>query len=192
MRSPARLSSPPTTPSAVIHAVNVAIRAQGGWIASRGERSSPPVSWTPLRLAATLLPFLTAPRIRISSPLCHRRCPLRVSGYQSHHRDSPLLPVDRRSNCHDTGHPAAAPVNSFLWPPRVSLDSPATACERYKLRARATALDHPEAIAPAPTLDHSPALVNFEFSPKQFSAAVKAPRRGQPSTGLITPSLISF
>jgi hypothetical protein len=50
-------------------------------------------------------------------------------------------------------------------PPRVSLDSPATACERYKLMAWATALDHPEAIAPARTLDHSPALANFKFSP---------------------------
>ena len=60
IRSPARLTSPPTAPSAVIRAADVAIRAQGGWIASRGERSSPPVSWTPLRLAAVPLPLLTA------------------------------------------------------------------------------------------------------------------------------------
>jgi hypothetical protein len=120
MRSPARLSSPPTTPSAVIRAVDVVIRAQGGWIVSRGERSSPTVSWTPLRLAAILLPFLTAPWVRISSPLCRRRCPPRVSGYLPHHRDSPLLPVDHRSNCHGTGHPAAAPVDSFFSGRRTS------------------------------------------------------------------------
>jgi hypothetical protein len=89
--------------------------------------------------------------------------------------------VARRSNCHDCGHESTAPVVFFfLWPPRVPSDSPATACEPYKLKARAIALDHPEAIAPAPTLDCSPVPANFNFSPKQFSAAVKAPRRGQP------------
>jgi hypothetical protein len=65
IRSPARLTSPPTASSAMIRAADVAIRAQGGWIASRGERSSPLVSWTPLRLAAVPLPFIHRPRIRI-------------------------------------------------------------------------------------------------------------------------------
>jgi hypothetical protein len=88
IRSPARLTSPPTAPSAVIRAADVAIRAQGGWIASRGERSSLPVSWTPFRLAAILLPFLTAPRIRISPPLYRRRCPPRVRASPLHRHDS--------------------------------------------------------------------------------------------------------
>jgi hypothetical protein len=67
IRSPARLTSPPMAPSVVIHAVDVAIRAQGEWIASRGERSSPSVSWTSFRLAATLLPFLTVARITLTA-----------------------------------------------------------------------------------------------------------------------------
>jgi hypothetical protein len=65
IRSPARLTSLPTASSAVIRAADVAIHAQGRWIASRGERSSPPVSWMPLRLAAVPLPFIHRPRIRI-------------------------------------------------------------------------------------------------------------------------------
>jgi hypothetical protein len=35
IRPPARLSSPPTAPSAVIRVADVVICAQGGWIASR-------------------------------------------------------------------------------------------------------------------------------------------------------------
>jgi hypothetical protein len=46
-------------PSAAIRAVDVPIRAQSGWITSRGENASPSVSWTPLWLAAVPLPLLT-------------------------------------------------------------------------------------------------------------------------------------
>jgi hypothetical protein len=143
-------------------------------------------------------PVVLSPLPGSRSGLTRRRPPLpgcapRVQAFPPHRRDLPSLSVARRCNCHDCGHESTAPVVFFfLWPPRVPTDSPATACKPYKLKARATALDHPEAIAPAPTLDCSPVPANFNFSPKQFSAAVKAPRRGQPSPGPITPSLISF
>jgi hypothetical protein len=188
-----RESSPPTTPSAVIRAADVVIRAQGGWIASRGERSSPPVSWTPLRLAAVPLSFLTAPGIRISPPLCRCHCPPRVSSYLPHHRDSLLLPVDRRSNWHGAGHPAATPVLFFfLWPPRVSLDSPATACECYKLSPRLASQHHHA--PPHPVLlpiVHQSALIS-NFPQNCFPPPQRVPHRGQRNSSQLTPSAPSI
>jgi hypothetical protein len=60
---------------------------------------------------------------------------LRVCTFPPHRRSLPSLSVARRSNCHGTGHPAAAPVPSSssdrLAPP---LKFPATARSPYKLK----------------------------------------------------------
>jgi hypothetical protein len=60
IRTPAQPPYRRLSIAAVIRATAGPLCALDGWIVSRGQISSPPVTWKPLRLAVVHLPWLTA------------------------------------------------------------------------------------------------------------------------------------
>jgi hypothetical protein len=98
----------------------------------------------------------------------------RVYPFPPHRRDLPPLPVDRRNNCHATGHEFTAPAFFFISGRRTSSpNSLATALPSYKLMAGAVVPSYHEANAPTLASNYPPATANCSFPPNRLSATAK-------------------
>ena len=97
--------------SAAIRVAGVLIRARGKWITSRGrKKSSPSLSWTPIRLAVVPPPLLIVDQIR--SHRCRAITAIRrVSKRFTTSRLTVLRTSgDRRRSSHGNSHVARPPV----------------------------------------------------------------------------------
>jgi hypothetical protein len=137
--------------SAEIHAAAVAIHVAGDQIWPLGKSHA--LDGTPVNLHGTS-PLLCGWSDRLAGePPPPGRAP-RGSHFPPHHHDLPSLPVDRRNNCHATGHEFTAPAFFSISGRRASSpNSPAAVGASYKLSPRPVALGHTEAIAPTLPLD---------------------------------------